>query len=93
MSTVKQRRGYVRKRVTEAHNRSSSFANLSDAELHKTKFQIQNYMSELVSYNKEVQDSLADGTTQADIDAELGECESYADKIFHCLSLLERSPL
>ena len=85
-------RKYIRKLVTECHNKRATYSHLSDLEKKKVKSEIQDHLEALKKYNGEIQKiKWSEGEDESWLNAELESCESYSVKIRECIADLEEN--
>ena len=84
-------RKYVRKLVTECHNRKSSFSTLSETEKSKVKSELQDHLELLKKHNANIQNlKWQEEEDEAWLKNELENWEAYFGKIRECL--VEQEP-
>ena len=93
---VKNTRKFIRKNVTMKYNLRGAFPNLTVAETTRLRLSLESWNSELKVLNsKFLQFKFAEWSTaeqEGRAEEELTSCRDYEDKIFECLSLLNRDP-
>ena len=85
-------RKYIRKLVTECHNKRHTFSTHSTVQKDQLKAQLTDHLELLKKHNSEIQ-NLKWGLEEKEdwLDDELAVCESYYDKIRECLSFLKEN--
>ena len=84
-------RKYVRKLVTECHNRKSTFSSLPETERNQIKSELQDHLESLKKQNAEIQNlKWQEGEDESWLQSELDVCETYFSKIRECMALLNQ---
>ena len=80
---------YIRKSVTERHNKKSLLSSLSEAEKSQVRRELQDHLELLKEHNADIQIlKWREGEDENWLKDELVGCENYFGKIRECLALL-----
>ena len=94
---LKNKRKYLRKQVTEVHNNSTSFSDLTVKERENLKLKLEAYLSDLNTLDDKLLLLLhAEWDTEEEenlLEGEVATCEFYKDKIYSCLTDLKHFSL
>ena len=90
MELVKGSRKFMRKLVTETHNKKDEFSSKSQIELIQTKKTLTERNETLTLLNDKFQSlKFASDIVETELDSELSKCEEYSEKVRDCLTLLD----
>ena len=88
-------RKFIRKSITECHNRISTFSQLESSEREVIKVQLQSNLDKLKKLDSEIQLVRFSGSTvdERELQSELERCDQYEIKVNECLFALKKQPL